>query len=147
MSLPTDNRREQDRAPIVLKVEYKRLNTFFNDYTRNISKGGIFIRTSKPLGVGTSFVFKLFVPGMAEPMELRGEVRWIRKAPAATPKGRLGTPTPPHPDSEAGMGIRLLYDNDGERMAIERLAERMMVESLGGLIYTHLRRSGGDTDS
>jgi type IV pilus assembly protein PilZ len=143
---PQDDRRQLDRAPIVLKVEYKRLNTFFNDYTRNISKGGIFIKTPKPLGVGTGFIFKLFVPGLDEPIELRGEVRWTRKAPPTAPKGRLGTPAPPSPDSDPGMGIRLLYDNDDQRLAFERLAEKLMVESLGGLIYSHLRRSG-DSDS
>jgi hypothetical protein len=50
----TDRRREQ-RAPIELKVEYKRLNTFFYDYTKNISKGGTFIKTDKPLDIGTVF--------------------------------------------------------------------------------------------
>ena len=54
-----DDRRIGYRAPIELKVEYKRLNTFFADYTRNISRGGTFIGTDKPLKVGTEFVFAL----------------------------------------------------------------------------------------
>src|SRR6185312_9659980 len=56
------DRRTNDRHAIELKVEYKRLNTFFADYTKNISKGGTFIRTDKPLSIGTEFLFKLFVP-------------------------------------------------------------------------------------
>ena len=48
-----DDRRFGMRAPIELKVEYKRLNTFFADYTKNISRGGTFIATDKPLPVGT----------------------------------------------------------------------------------------------
>ena len=47
------------RAPIELKVDYKKLNTFIADYTKNISKGGTFIKTDRPLKVGTEFVFKL----------------------------------------------------------------------------------------
>ena len=47
---PSD-RRTEGRAAITLRVDYKRLNTFFADYTKNISKGGTFIRTTKPLGV------------------------------------------------------------------------------------------------
>ncbi len=43
-------------------MEYKRLNTFFYDYTKNISKGGTFIKTEKPLDIGTIFLFKLMVP-------------------------------------------------------------------------------------
>ena len=62
------------RAPIELKVEYKKLNTFFSDYTKNISKGGTFIKTERPLKVGTEFVFKLFVPARGEPFTLRGSV-------------------------------------------------------------------------
>src|SRR5499427_590038 len=56
------DRRMDPRAPIELKVEYKKLNTFFADYTKNISKGGTFIRTPRPLDVGTVFVFRLTVP-------------------------------------------------------------------------------------
>ena len=36
-------RRDNQRHAIELKVEYKRLNSFFADYTKNISKGGTFI--------------------------------------------------------------------------------------------------------
>ena len=125
-----DKREGQDRAPIVLKVEYKRVNTFFFDYTKNISKGGLFIKTKKPLEVGTLFLFKLFVPGLDEPLELRGEVRWIRK-----PSRAVKAP-------EAGMGLRLLYDNDEQLRTVERVVEKLMVETLGGLIYGHLRKSG-----
>src|SRR3954447_8481008 len=77
---PTDDedRREMERSAITLKVDYKRLNTFFADYTKNISKGGTFIRTTKPLAIGTEFVFVLTVP---EPkpvhLELTGEVKWV----------------------------------------------------------------------
>jgi type IV pilus assembly protein PilZ len=46
--------RVEPRAPIELKVEYKRINSFFADYTRNISKGGTFIKTTKPLAIGTT---------------------------------------------------------------------------------------------
>ena len=70
-------RRQEERAPIELRVEYQRLNRFFYDYTKNISKGGTFIKTGKPLGIGTRFLFKLVVPNMAKPLVLLGEVRWV----------------------------------------------------------------------
>ena len=35
-----DDRRRHLRGPIELKVEYKRVNTFFSDYTKNIYKIG-----------------------------------------------------------------------------------------------------------
>jgi type IV pilus assembly protein PilZ len=130
--MPDENdRRREARAPIELKVEYKRLNTFFYDYTKNISKGGTFIKTEKPLGVGTVFLFKLIVPTQPEPLALRGEVRWIVKE---------GEPMPPQapPGHEPGMGIKFVYDSAGQRKDLERFVEKMMVDSLGQLIYSRL---------
>ncbi len=126
-----DDRRREARAPIELKVEYKRLNTFFYDYTKNISKGGTFIKTEKPLEIGTIFLFKLMVPAQTEPLALRGEVRWVVKE---------GQPLPPQVSAghEPGMGIRFVYDSPDQRRALEKVVERMMVDSLGPLIYSRL---------
>ena len=129
-----DERRRDSRKPIELKVEYKRLNAFFADYTRNISKGGTFIQTAKPLDVGTEFVFKLFVPNLEEPLQLLGLVRWI-----VTPKDikdsgaarQIG-------QGEPGMGIRFVYADDSERAKIEEIVEKLMVDSLGRLLYSKL---------
>ena len=63
--------RREPRAPIELKVDYKKLNSFFADYTKNISKGGTFIKTKRTLPIGTRFLFKLTVPGRESPFELR----------------------------------------------------------------------------
>jgi type IV pilus assembly protein PilZ len=125
-------RREGGRAPIELKVEYKKLNTFFADYTRNICKGGTFIKTRKPLDEGTEFVFKLVVPRLPAPLAIRGEVKWVVRADAADPSaGPDGAP-------EAGMGIRFIYASDEERRAVETVVERLMIDSLGQLIYSKL---------
>jgi type IV pilus assembly protein PilZ len=126
-----DERRREARAPIELKVEYKRLNTFFYDYTKNISKGGTFIKTERPLGIGTVFLFKLMLPAQDEPLALRGEVRWIVKE---------GEPLPPQAAAghEPGMGIKFVYDSADQRRDLEKLVERMMVDSLGQLIFSRL---------
>ena len=126
-----DDRRDSPRAPIELKVEYKKLNTFFADYTKNICKGGTFIRTKKPLDVGTIFVFQLAVPKLKEPIAIRGEVKWVK---------RDGEPSPPGvpEDHEAGMGIRFIYETPAERAALEGAVEKMMIDSLGQLLYSKL---------
>ena len=126
-----EDRRREARAPIELKVEYKRLNTFFYDYTKNISKGGTFIKTDKPLDIGTIFLFKLMVPSRESPLALRGEVRWVIKE---------GEPRPPEvpADHEPGMGIRFVYDDTDQRRNLEEVVERMMIDSLGPLIYSRL---------
>jgi type IV pilus assembly protein PilZ len=115
--------REHGRAPIELKVDYKKLNSFFADYTKNISKGGTFIRTKKTLPVGTRFLFRLTVPGRPRPFELNGE---IVHASAAS--------------EEPGMGIRFVWADDRERVAFEGLVEALMADSLGPLVTSKLLR-------
>jgi type IV pilus assembly protein PilZ len=126
-----EDRRETPRVPIQLKVEYKKLNTFFADYTKNICKGGTFIRTKKPLDVGTVFLFQLGVPKLVKPIEIRGEVKWVK---------REGEPSPPGvaEDHEPGMGIRFIYDTPDERAQLEGAVEKMMIDSLGQLLYSKL---------
>src|SRR4051794_10875912 len=126
-----DDRRETFRAPIELKVEYKKLNTFFADYTKNICKGGTFIRTKKPLEVGTVFVFQLGVPKLKEPIAIRGEVKWVKREGEPSPEGVAA-------DHQPGMGIRFIYENAEERAALENVVERMMIDSLGQLLYSKL---------
>ncbi len=115
----TDERRLERRAPIELKVEYKRLNTFFADYTRNISRGGTFIATDRPLQVGTEFVFALGVPKLAEPLRLTGRVIWVVPVEEGTP----GNP--------AGMGIEFQYSGEEERRAKESVVEQLLKDQLG----------------
>jgi type IV pilus assembly protein PilZ len=126
-----DDRRENIRVPIELKVEYKKLNTFFADYTKNICKGGTFIRTKKPLDVGTVFVFQLTVPKLKEPIAIRGEVKWVKR------EGEKSPPGVPE-DHEPGMGIRFIYRDAAERQSLEGAVERMMIDSLGQLLYSKL---------
>ena len=113
-----DERRRAPRAPIELKVEYKRLNTFFADYARNISRGGTFIGTEKILAVDTEFAFILGVPGMPEPLRLRGKVVSVTTLQDAS----NGNP--------AGMSIEFQYDAT-ERAETETAVERLMVRELG----------------
>lgn len=120
-----DERRANARRPIELKVEYKRLNTFFADYTKNISRGGTFIKTSRPLPIGTEFLFKLFVPGRDIPLTIHGEVQRIIDA---TDKD----------DDELGMAIKFVYREGDPQAEIARVVEGMMTESLGPRLYSKL---------
>lgn len=108
------DQRQQVRVPIELKVDYKKLNSFFADYTKNISKGGTFIKTKKPLAIGTRFLFKLTVPQREAPFELLGEVVWSKAD-----------------GDEPGMGIRFIYNSDTQRAEFEGVVEKLMADSLG----------------
>ncbi len=115
----TGDKRAAGRAQITLKVDYKRLNSFFADYTKNISKGGTFIGTTKPLEVGTEFRFVLSLPSDREPLTLNGEVVWVVTEAEATA------------DKPCGMGIKFRFVRDGEREKVELFVENLMKEALG----------------
>jgi type IV pilus assembly protein PilZ len=119
-------KRGADRAAITLKVDYKRLNTFFADYTKNISKGGTFIRTAKPLDVGTEFLFVLSLPAQNEQLTLNGEVKWVVTESEATE------------DKPAGMGIKFRFDTDADRAKVDSFVERLMENALGSHISQKL---------
>ena len=113
------DRRREFRAPIELRVEYKRVNTFFADYTKNISRGGTFIATERPLDIGTEFVFALDLPGLTEPLRLRGRVMWTTSVVDASKA------------NPAGMGIEFQYSSVEERSETEKIVERLFAAELG----------------
>jgi type IV pilus assembly protein PilZ len=125
---PSSERRGEVRRPIELKVEYKRLNTFFADYTKNISRGGTFIKTARPLPIGTEFLFKLYIPGRAEPLTIHGEVQRI-----VTNQDIDGDGTP-----DQGMAIKFVYRQGDQQAEIARTVEGIMTHSLGPRLYARL---------
>jgi type IV pilus assembly protein PilZ len=125
-----EDRRESPRHAITLRVDYKRMNTFFADYAKNISKGGTFIRTNKPLDVGTEFVFVLSIPEKAEHLQLRGEVMWtVDEAQASAERA-------------PGMGIRFRFAADSERLALEKFVQKLMAAELGSNVAAKLLGKG-----
>jgi type IV pilus assembly protein PilZ len=121
-----DDKREAERAAITLKVDYKRLNTFFADYTKNISKGGTFIRTAKPLPVGTEFLFVLSLPTLNEQVQLTGEVKWVVLEEGSSD------------DKPPGMGIKFKFESDADRSRVDQFVERLMKTALGSHISDKL---------
>jgi type IV pilus assembly protein PilZ len=122
----SEEKRESERAAITLRVDYKRLNTFFADYTKNISHGGTFIKTAKPLDIGTEFVFVLSLPEQDEQLRLLGEVVWTVDENDATP------------EKPAGMGIRFKFKDDLERSKVHEYVENLMAQTLGEHISQRL---------
>jgi type IV pilus assembly protein PilZ len=108
-------RRREVRAPVELRVEYFLLDKFIADYTRNISRGGVFIRSEQQLPVGTELVFKLHVPPLEEPLALRGCVAWVRNGADATGGGEA-----------AGMGVEFIYATEEERLRTVRTVEALL---------------------
>lgn len=134
MSEGDRERRESGRAALELPVEYDRLNAFLSDYTHNISRGGTFIRTDRPLDVGTLLSFRIRAPNLGEPIVLRGVVRWVVHPEQA----RNGRPS--------GMGIAFVYDSPVRKDAIEARLDRLMVRALGPVAFEKLMGKPAPTD-
>jgi type IV pilus assembly protein PilZ len=112
--------RSSVRAPIRLRVDYERMNSFFADYTSNISKGGTFIKTARPLAIGTRCQFSFTLPALSDPLVLEGEVTWVLPPEAAQAR-----------NEDPGMGIRFVFASAAARRDFEELVERMLEDSLG----------------
>ena len=128
MSPPKDQR-QNPRAPLRLRIDYERMNAFFADYTKNISKGGTFIKTTRPEEVGTRCQFSLSLPARSEPLLMEGEVVWVLSAEQARQSG-----------AEPGMGVRFVFADDAARQRFQRAVEQMMEQSLGPTIARRLLR-------
>jgi type IV pilus assembly protein PilZ len=120
MAVPRDDdRRRATRESIELVVRYQRVNAFFADYAKNISRGGTFVATTEPLPPNSEFVLSLAVPELDEPLQLRAKVMWTTAPEVATKV---------HP---AGMGIQFQYRDAEERSRVEALVEHLIVDQLG----------------
>lgn len=126
MGLPKDDERPlEPRESIELVVRYQRMNTFFADYAKNISRGETFVATLEPLPPDTEFVFSIGVPELSEPLSLRAKVMWTTAPDAASEA------------QPAGMGIQFQYRDADERRRTEGLIERLLVNQLG---FRHAER-------
>lgn len=81
---------------------YDREEDFVANYTADVSDGGLFIRTSQPLDVGTEFSVVCRVPGVPDAVLSRVRVAWIRS------------------DEPPGMGVRFLFEDEAHRAAVAR---------------------------
>ncbi|MEM8607324.1 MAG: TIGR02266 family protein [Myxococcota bacterium] len=126
-------RRRQGRANVELPIEYDKLNAFLSDYTHNISQGGTFIRTDRPLEVGTELSFRIRAPELGE-LSMKGVVRWTVRQDEA------------RDDRPAGMGIAFLHDSAAEQYELELRLDRLMIRALGPKAYEMLMNRPAPTD-
>lgn len=71
--MPTE-RRESERIQNKLRVEFKGVKDFLFEYSENISKGGIFLKSKETLPVGTKITLEISLPEKKEPITVTGTV-------------------------------------------------------------------------
>lgn len=77
-------KRRFERRVARFRVNYTGGGTFFSDYCRNLSEGGIQLGSMNPLEAGTRLKLSLFLPSRPHPLEVEGEVIWSH--PVAKPE-------------------------------------------------------------
>ena len=105
--------RKDPRAKIVsLNVRYKSatVDEFIDNHASDVSKGGIFIKTSTPFPQGTLLKFEIRLAGDQSVIAGVGRVVWKRDPAAAS-----GTTHP------AGMGVKFIKLDDSSRAVIDKL--------------------------
>lgn len=100
-----EERRRHERHQVKLTVKFTSPKAFLQQYTRDLSKGGLFIQTDKPLPQGTEVALKLHLPLTKRELDVPGRVAHIR------PVGSNGEP--------AGIGIEFTDLTDETRGVID----------------------------
>ncbi|MGD2126961.1 MAG: TIGR02266 family protein [Desulfobacteraceae bacterium] len=106
--------RQERRVQKTLSLTYKDDQAFIKAYSSNLSSGGLFIRTEKPLSQGEQFFLKLQLPDVTEPLKVNCEVVWARSSAEASDR------------RPAGMGVKFLEmskrDNETLREYLKRVS-------------------------
>jgi uncharacterized protein (TIGR02266 family) len=71
---PSSERREHHRRKVTIRVQFKNIEKFKEEWTENISHGGIFIKSSNQLDLHTTVELTLQLPDQDTPIILTGEV-------------------------------------------------------------------------
>lgn len=110
MSDPAD-RREHIRTQLLLKVEYQEPNDLLADYLTDVGEGGLFIRTQVPFTIGQKISFVVSFPGLVDPLQLQGIVRW-----------KLDT-NAERADDPCGVGVEFVFADEARRQEVAALVK------------------------
>ena len=100
-----EEHRASKRISIEVELHLASESHFFSGLSGDISEGGVFVSTYRALAMGSLVDLEFTLPGAAEPLHARGEVRWHRD----------GTP-----DVPPGVGIAFDELSDEDRKVIHR---------------------------
>ncbi|MBP9112950.1 MAG: TIGR02266 family protein [Polyangiaceae bacterium] len=117
----SDETRRDPRAKIVnLNVRYKSatVDDFIEDHSWDVSRGGIFIKTTTPFAQGTLLKFEIRLADNESAISGVGRVVWRREVPDASA------------EKPAGMGVKFIKVEDKSKAVIDKLVSQK--ENAGG---------------
>jgi len=112
-------KRRSERTPLVVRVDYTTVDSFFSEFTANINEGGLFIETENPPPTGTAVLLKFKLPGEEDPILVHGRVVWT------TARSGAAGPGP-------GMGIEFDSLDPAARARIDQVVRNLRRDSATG---------------
>lgn len=111
-------KRKTRRIEAKIKVSFQSLEDFKTEYTKNISAGGIFLKTAQLLDPNADIELTLFFPGDLGNVNIRGRVVRL-----------MSMTHPTDPDQQLyGVGIRFLEMEGQVKSMIEQAIEQLQSE-------------------
>lgn len=104
--------RRLPRAELNCDVSVNSETNFYTGMTRNISEGGLYIKADTDLPVGSIILLTFTLDDGLEPLELRGEIRWLDSQ-----EGGGGSEV-------VGFGVRFLQLNEPDLARIRAFVNR-----------------------
>ncbi len=105
-------RRRFPRYPTLISVRYYTSMGQFSGLVENLSSGGLFIATQRPLPPGTMLRMEISNPDTRQLIKLKGRVMWDRHVSISSTERR-------------GMGIQFEDIGATERTRIEELIKKL----------------------
>lgn len=96
--------RTEKRCPVALRVSYRTFNEFIDEYTKNVSKRGMFIRTKRHHTLNEIAELLLHVPELPDPVRIKGEIVHVELNAER--------------EEDCGVGVKFIDIDDQSREAL-----------------------------
>ena len=106
--------RKDKRAPVSLKVRFKSatVDEFIEQYAKDISHGGLFIKSKQPMAIGTLLKFEFQLKDESKLIQGVGRVVWKREAGDSDGD-----------DKPAGMGIKFIKMDGDSKTLVDQIVD------------------------
>lgn len=101
-------RRSEERVRAKIKLSFNKVHDFFRAYIGNLASGGLFIKTTKGLPVGTTLSLEFNLPKTKKVIHTTGKVVWVRSQDMSAEK------MPP------GIGVEFIDMNPEDKKLLEK---------------------------
>lgn len=106
----------------IVRIEYKRFNTFLSDYLRSINRGWLFMKMKHKYPVGTKVTFLITVGEDKQPLALEGTAAYH----GTSDEGKEGVGFYVSSDSEESEKVKKRVETQCREIFGENLTSRIM---------------------